>query len=118
MSSTTAENVKPKESWKFPKDFWLANGMELCERAAYYGFYILLTVYLTDIVDFTDMWGNTIAGLFAGLLYFLPPFSGAIADRIGFKKGLILAFGMLTVSYFFLGIVTDSKMAVIFFLIV
>jgi len=117
MSSTTAENVKPKESWKFPKDFWLANAMELCERAAYYGFYILLTVYLTDIVDFSDMWGNTIAGLFAGFLYFLPPFSGAVADRIGFKKGLILAFGLLTVGYFFLG-VFHSKPAVIFFLFV
>jgi dipeptide/tripeptide permease len=36
--------------WHFPKDFWLANFMELCERAAYYGFFILLTVYLTDLV--------------------------------------------------------------------
>ena len=106
-----------KETWRFPKDFWYANYMELCERAAYYGFYILLTVYLTDIVDFSDMWGNTIAGLFAGFLYFLPPFSGAVADRIGFKNGLVLAFGLLTIGYFFLGIFT-SKVAVIFFLIV
>jgi dipeptide/tripeptide permease len=104
-------------NWKFPKDFWLANVMELCERAAYYGFFILLTVYLTDIVDFSDVWGNTIAGLFAGFLYFLPPFSGAVSDRIGFKNGLILAFGLLAVGYFFLGIFT-SKPAVLFFLLV
>lgn len=117
MNTTTAETNAPKESWKFPKEFWLANAMELCERAAYYGFYILLTVYLTDIVDFSDMWGNSIAGIFAGILYLLPPFSGAIADRIGFKRGLILAFGMLTVGYFFLG-VFHSKPAVIFFLAV
>ena len=112
----TAESTT-KETWKFPKDFWYANYMELCERAAYYGFYILLTVYLTDIVDFSDMWGNTIAGLFAGFLYFLPPFSGAVADRIGFKNGLILAFGLLTVGYFFLG-VFHTKAVVIFFLFV
>jgi len=104
-------------NWKFPRDFWLANVMELCERAAYYGFYVLLTVYLTDIVDFSDVWGNTISGLFAGFLYLLPQFTGAIGDRIGFKNGLILAFGLLTIGYFFLGVFT-TKGAVIFFLIV
>ncbi len=30
--------VTPGQTWKFPKEFWLANFMELCERAAYYGF--------------------------------------------------------------------------------
>ncbi|MBN2425289.1 MAG: MFS transporter [Calditrichaceae bacterium] len=109
--------IPTEMSWKFPKEFWMANLMELCERAAYYGFYILLTVYLTDIVDFTDFWGNTIAGVFAGLVYFLPPFSGAISDRIGFKNGLMLAFGLLSVGYFFLGIF-HSKPAVLFFLVV
>lgn len=106
-----------KLTWKFPKDFWLANSMELFERAAYYGFFILLTVYLTDLVGFSDLWGNAIAGLFAGFLYFLPPFSGAISDRIGFRNGLLLAFGLLATGYFFLGIFL-SKAAVIFFLIV
>lgn len=120
MSATnnpTVDQSTAKLGWKFPKDFWLANLMELCERAAYYGFFILLTVYLTDLVGFDDLWGNTIAGLFAGFLYLLPPFSGAISDRIGFKNGLILAFGLLTIGYFFLGI-TYSKVSVIFFLIV
>ena len=36
--------VTEKEGWKFPKDFWLANFMELCERAAYYGFFIVLAL--------------------------------------------------------------------------
>lgn len=108
---------KSELSWKFPKDFWLANIMELCERAAYYGFFILLTVYLTDLVGFSDILGNTIAGVFAAFVYFLPPFSGAISDRIGFKNGLILAFGLLAIGYFFLGVFL-SKIAVLFFLAV
>lgn len=116
ISTNTAETTQ-KPGWSFPKDFWLANLMELCERAAYYGFFILLTVYLTDLVGFSDVMSGTISGLFAGLLYFLPPFSGAVSDRIGFKNGLILAFGLLTIGYFFLG-VTHSKLAVIFFLTV
>jgi dipeptide/tripeptide permease len=106
-----------KPSWRYPKEFWLANLMELFERAAYYGFFIMLTVFLTDIVGFNDVWGNSIAGIFMAGVYFLPPFVGAIADRIGFKNGLILAFGLLTIGYFFLGVFTN-KPAVLLFLFV
>jgi dipeptide/tripeptide permease len=104
-----------KESWKFPREFWLANFMELCERAAYYGFFIVLTLYLTDIVGFDDKATGVVAGIFFALLYFFPPFVGAIGDKIGFKNGLILAFSLLTIGYFFLG-VFHSKVLVIFFL--
>ncbi len=109
--------IENKETWKFPREFWLANFMELCERAAYYGFFIVLTLYLTDIVGFTDQETGIVAGVFFALLYFFPPFVGAIADKIGFKNGLIVAFSFLTVGYFFLG-VFHSKALVIFFLFI
>jgi dipeptide/tripeptide permease len=104
-------------TWKFPRDFWMANVMELFERAAYYGFFIVLTLYLTDIVGFSDKATGYVGGIFFAGLYFLPPFVGAIGDKIGFKNGLILAFALLTIGYFFLG-VFHSKPAVIFFLTV
>lgn len=108
---------QPAETWSFPKEFWLANVMELCERAAYYGFFIVLTLYLTDVVGFTDIETGYIAGIFFAGLYLLPPFVGVIGDKIGFKKGLIIAFGLLTIGYFFLGIYS-GKLAVVFFLII
>ncbi len=111
------ETKQHQESWRFPKEFWLANLMELCERAAYYGFFIVLTLYLTDIVGFDDKATGVVAGVFFALLYFFPPFVGAIADKIGFKNGLILAFTLLTIGYFFLG-VFHSKVLVIVFLFV
>lgn len=111
---TTTEN---KESWKFPREFWLANFMELCERAAYYGFFIVLTLYLTNIVGFNDKATGVVAGVFFALLYFFPPFVGAVGDKIGFKNGLIVAFSLLTIGYFFLG-VFHSKLLVIFFLFI
>lgn len=113
----TNETTEKMETWKFPKEFWLANLMELCERAAYYGFFIVLTLYLTDIVGFTDQETGIVAGIFFAMLYFLPPFVGAIGDKIGFKNGLIIAFGLLTIGYFFLG-VFHSKVLVIIFLTV
>ncbi|MBK7979804.1 MAG: MFS transporter [Ignavibacteriae bacterium] len=92
--------------------------MELLERAAYYGFFIIITLYLTNIIGFTDIETGIIAGIFGALIYFFPPFTGAISDKIGFKNGLILAFVFLTVGYFFLGIFHSKFLVVVFLLIV
>lgn len=116
MTYTTEQ--QPKIGWKFPKEFWLANVMELCERAAYYGFFIVLTLYLTDIVGFTDTETGIVAGVFYALLYFLPPFAGAVSDKIGFKNGLILAFTLLTIGYALLGMFHSKGLVILFLTIV
>lgn len=103
------------ETWKFPKEFWLANFMELCERAAYYGFFIVLTLFLTDIVGFSDKETGLVAGVFYAFLYLLPPFVGAFCDKIGFRNGMIVAFTLLTIGYTLLGIF-HGKLAVIIIL--
>lgn len=100
------------ETWKFPKEFWLANFMELCERAAYYGFFIVLTLFLTDIVGFSDKETGVVAGVFYAFLYLLPPFVGAFCDKIGFRYGMIVAFALLTIGYTLLGFF-HGKLAVI-----
>jgi len=84
---------------KFSKAFWIANTVELLERAAYYGVFIVITLYLSRILGFSDIEAGIIAGVFSAGLYFLPTFSGAYADKIGFKKSLLLAFSLLTIGY-------------------
>ncbi len=88
----------------FSRAFWTANFVELLERGAYYGVFIALTLYLSRILAFSDVEAATIAGTFSATLYFLPTFSGAYADKIGFKKALIVAFSLLTIGYFGMGI--------------
>lgn len=88
---------------KFSKIYWTANTVELFERAAYYAVFIAITLYLTNVVGFNDVWAAWISGVFSAGLYLLPPFTGALADRIGFRRAVILAFGLLTLGYFFLG---------------
>lgn len=92
-----------KSSWKFPKAFWTANVVELFERAAYYGVFIAITLYLSRIVGFDDIEAAWIGGVFSAGLYFLPPFTGAFADKIGFRNAIILAFALLSIGYFALG---------------
>ena len=88
----------------FSKAFWTANTVELLERAAYYGVFIVITLYLSRILGFSDMESALIAGFFSGGLYLLPTFTGALADKIGFKSSLMIAFTLLTIGYFGLGI--------------
>ncbi len=79
--------------------FWTANVVELLERAAWYGVFVAITLYLSRILAFTDIEAATVSGVFSAGLYLLPTFSGAYADRIGFRRALLLAFGLLTLGY-------------------
>ncbi len=83
MNTTTK-----KEKIKFSKAFWVANTVELFERAAYYGVFIVITLYLSRILGFNDIQAATIAGTFSAFLY-SPDFAGALADKIGFRNHAI-----------------------------
>ena len=70
----------------FSKAFWVSNTVELFERMAYYAVFIVLTIYLSNILGFNDFEASMISGLFSGGLYLLPIFTGAYADKIGFRN--------------------------------
>lgn len=91
-------------TWKFPKVFWTANIVELFERSAYYAMFISITLYLSRVVGYDDIWAAWIGGSFSAGMFFLPPFTGALADKIGFRKAIILAFSLLAIGYFTLGL--------------
>ncbi len=93
---------------KFPKTFWIANTMELFERWAWYGLFAVLALYLTQSTDtgalgFTQTQKGNMMGTVTALLYFLPLFTGALADRFGYKKMLIIAFVIYSLSYLLMG---------------
>lgn len=88
-----------QEKIKFSRAFWVANTVELFERAAYYGVFIVITLYLSRILGFNDIQAASIAGIFSACLYFLPTFAGALADKIGFRNSMLLAFSLLTLGY-------------------
>lgn len=74
------------------------------ERMAYYAVFIVLTIYLSNILGFNDFEASMISGLFSGGLYLLPIFTGAYADKIGFRKSMIIAFSLLSAGYLGLGV--------------
>ena len=89
---------------KFPRTFWIANSMELFERWAWYGFFMLFANYLTQSSELGALGlSQTEKGIIMGvgtfLLYLLPTITGAIADKYGFKKMLFIAFLVYTSAF-------------------
>lgn len=90
-----------------PPTFWVANVMELFERGAYYGLNALLARYLTDKVGGGLGFAEDRVGLLQSLVYaatyVLPILGGALADRYGYRRMLLLAFSLLSAGYFAAG---------------
>ncbi len=102
---------EPKLNWRFPRVFWIANTAELFERAAFYGMFIALVLYLTREIGFSDKHAGYLAACFSSVLYLLSTFLGAWADKFGFRRSLMVAFVLLTAGYALLGAAPNAPSA-------
>ena len=87
----------------FERPFWVANISELFERLSYYAAFASLARYLHEALQFPSQQASTFTGFFGGLVWFLPVFGGTLADRMGFRRALALAYLILGFSYFLMG---------------
>ena len=97
----------------FEPAFWVANISELFERLSYYAAFASLARYLHEALEFPVTQASSLTGLFGGLVWFLAAFGGAVADRLGFRRALSVAYLILTCSYFLLGSVNATWLGVI-----
>ena len=86
--------------------------MELFERAAYYGLNSVLAVYLTTKVaegglGFTEQSVGFLQSIVYAATYVLPILGGALADRYGYRRMLLVAFSLLAPGYFAAGHVSS-----------
>ena len=105
----------------FPRPFWVASAMELFERWAWYGLFAVLALYLTGSTDegalgFSHIEKGEIMAYVTSILYLLPIITGAIADKIGYKLSLIIAYLILGTGYYFMGEVTSYTSVFLVFL--
>ncbi len=101
----------------FPRTFWVANVMELFERGAYYGMASVLAVYLRASaaeggLGFSETAVGFLQSIVMTLTYVMPILGGALAERYGYRRFLMIAFSMLAVGYFATGHV--SRYGVVF----
>jgi MFS family permease len=86
----------------FPKVFWVSQTFELMERGAYYSMMPIIVVHAIYNVGLPVWLGATITVFMYPFQYGLPIFTGALAEKVGYKRQIILAFSILTGAYVFL----------------
>jgi len=96
---------------KFPLAFWVANSMEIFERMAWYGFFVVSSLYLRTPVDegglgLPDVKRGIIQGVVPFLLYLFPVVTGALGDKFGYKRTFLVAYLIMTPGYYLLGLAT------------
>ena len=84
--------------------------MEFFERGSYYGMMSILSVYMTDQLEFSKESVGVIKSTIQPLLYILPILSGAIGERFGYRKTLTFAFIFLGLGYFLTSQTTEYAM--------
>lgn len=96
------EQIEKKKAGftSFSKNYWVVIMMEFFERGSYYGMMSILSVYMTDQLDYTKESVGVIKSTIQPLLYILPILAGALGDRFGYRKTLTFAFIFLGLGYF------------------
>ena len=104
MTEQKSDSPAVEKPAPFPRSFWTANLTELFERSAYYAVASFLVIYLGQL-GFGDYWPSMLSSsVLWFLVYFLPILSGTIADQVGFRKSLLVAFVLLSAGYFLNGV--------------
>lgn len=87
----------------FERPFWVANVSELFERLSYYAVFAVLARYLHEGLHFDVERASSLTGMFGGWVWFLAVVGGAVADRLGFRRALSIAYLILSFAYFLMG---------------
>jgi proton-dependent oligopeptide transporter, POT family len=108
--------VSFSERWQevrigFARPFWVANITEMFERLSYYAVFASLANYLHESLKFSTQDASNLSGFFGGMVWFLAIIGGTVADKLGFRRALSLAYLFLTTAYFLLGSLGASWMA-------
>lgn len=88
-----------KDKTPFPRVFWVAILLEVVERMAFYGVYINLSVYLGQTVGLSDTEIGSLLGVFALTRSWVPVLTGALSDKLGFRRSLVLSFALYVLAY-------------------
>lgn len=92
----------------FGSAFYLVNLMEIFERLAWYGFFTVSSLYMTGAAErgglgFSNAQRGVLQGIIPFFVYLLPVLTGALADRVGYRRMFICSYVLLIPGYFLLG---------------
>ncbi|MCP4677884.1 MAG: MFS transporter [Deltaproteobacteria bacterium] len=88
---------------KAPRALWSVNVSFFFEGLAYFGILMVLGKYLSEDVGISDLHAGWVYSIFTGGVTFMMLILGGVSDKIGVRKALLLALGMMAVGRFVLG---------------
>ncbi len=111
----TASSSKPKVGLfkRFPEVFWIVQIFELMERGAYYSMMPILAVHFIFNVGLPVWFGLIISVFMYPFQYGMPIISSALAEKVGYRRQMIIGFAILTVAYIFLSFARSMPTAII-----
>jgi dipeptide/tripeptide permease len=86
----------------FTAPFWAINGLELVERAAYYGALSVLSLDLQALGYSLPAIG-ALVGLFLPLPYTVSLIAGPLGDKYGYRRAVFVAFALYIPGFLLLG---------------
>ena len=107
VSPWYARPVSSPAQAEFPRSFYVANAIELFERLAFYGAYVVLSVYLTTVVGLDDVTAGDVMALYA-LFRLGPILGGIVADRVGFRVALVISLLIYAAGYTVMALARDA----------
>ncbi len=102
MNEPAAKKSLGQALSSFPRTYWVVIVMEFFERSAFFGMMAFLADYFKENIGDAEQWGILRSVLYP-ILYIMPILSGALAERLGYKKILAVAFSLMTAAYLGLG---------------
>jgi MFS family permease len=110
----TSASSKSKVSLfrRFPSVFWIVQIFELMERGAYYSMMPILAVHFIFNVGLPVWLGLILTVFMYPFQYGMPIFSSAFAEKVGYRKQMIVGFAVLFVAYIFLSFANNIPMAI------
>jgi proton-dependent oligopeptide transporter, POT family len=86
----------------FHRNFWLINALELVERGAYYGMTAIFVLHFRGL-GLSESFIGLMGAVLVFFAYFFPVVAGALAEKFGFRRSMLVAFALGTAGYIALG---------------
>ncbi len=81
-----------------PREFWAIQAVNFLEALAYFSMMTILTIFLSDNIDFSDIHAGYIVTMISITVSILLPFTGFLIDSLGIKKSIFIAVSILVIS--------------------
>ena len=108
MDLTETELAETPPATGHPKQLYLLFFTEMWERFSFYGMRALLLTYMVSELKFDEPKGYAILGSYSALVYTMPMFGGAMADRfLGYRKAILFGGLLMTIGHLVLAVPQD-----------